>query len=143
MWPQFKSEKFKNYCLINGIKINNVMLYAPFQNGEVERMTRGILKRARISQTLNQDWQDELNKYLLMYTGKEYRRHVTHLKKYHESTTNSLNPLSIQPSTKSTSNASTSNESTSNELTSTGTTPNESTRNSSDQLHDNTQQNSY
>ena len=65
--PQFKSEKFKNYCLINGIKINNVIPYAPFQNGEVERMNRGILKRARISQALNQDWQDELNKYLLMY----------------------------------------------------------------------------
>ena len=65
--PQFKSEKFINYCQINGIKINNVAPYAPFQNGEVERMNRGILKRARISQALNLDWEDELNKYLLMY----------------------------------------------------------------------------
>lgn len=64
--PQFRSEKFKNYCLVNGIKINHVTPYAPFQNGEVERMNRGILKRARISQSLNLDWEDELNKYLLM-----------------------------------------------------------------------------
>lgn len=53
--PQFRSETFKNYCHENGIKINNVIPYAPFQNGEVERMNRGILKRARISQALNLD----------------------------------------------------------------------------------------
>ncbi|XP_055858008.1 uncharacterized protein K02A2.6-like [Episyrphus balteatus] len=64
---QFTSTEFKDYCTENGIQILHSTPFWPQQNGEVERQNRSILKRLKISQNLHQDWEKELQDYLLMY----------------------------------------------------------------------------
>lgn len=64
---QLVSEEMKNYCHENGIHFNYTTPYWPQQNGEVERQNRSILKRLIISQNTHQDWQKELQDFLLMY----------------------------------------------------------------------------
>lgn len=64
---QLVSEELKNYCRENGIHLNYTTPYWPQQNGEVERQNRSILKRLIISQNTHQDWQKELQDFLLMY----------------------------------------------------------------------------
>lgn len=70
--PQFASEEFRVYCESNNIKLINTTPYWPQQNGEVERQNRSILKRLTISQAVNSDWVEELNKYLLMYRSSPH-----------------------------------------------------------------------
>ena len=41
--------------------------YWPQQNGEVERQNRSMLKRIRISNAEGSDWQEEMDRYLMMY----------------------------------------------------------------------------
>ncbi|XP_058456480.1 uncharacterized protein K02A2.6-like [Malaya genurostris] len=65
--PQFSSVEFRVYCESNNIKLINTIPYWPQQNGEVERQNRSILKRLTISQGINSNWIEDLNKYLLMY----------------------------------------------------------------------------
>lgn len=64
---QLVSEEMKNYCHENGIYLNFATPYWPQENGEVERQNRSILKRLIISQNTHQDWQKELQDFLLMY----------------------------------------------------------------------------
>lgn len=65
--PQFVSEEFKNFGETHNIKLINTTPYWPQQNGEMERQNRSILKRLQISQSLQNDWVDDLQQYLLMY----------------------------------------------------------------------------
>lgn len=64
---QLVSDEMKNYCRENGIHLNSTIPYWPQQNGEVERQNRSIVKRLIISQNTHQDWQKELQDFLLMY----------------------------------------------------------------------------
>lgn len=64
---QFISTEFEEYCLKNGIHLNNTTPYWPQENGLVERQNRSILKRLQISQALKRDWKNDLNDYLIMY----------------------------------------------------------------------------
>lgn len=64
---QLISDELKTYCHENGIHLNHTTPYWPQQNGEVERQNRSILKRLVISQNTHQDWQKELQDFLLMY----------------------------------------------------------------------------
>lgn len=70
--PQFSSEEFRTYCKSSNIKLISTTPYWPQQNGEVERQNRSILKRLTINQTMNGDWIEELNKYLLMYRSSPH-----------------------------------------------------------------------
>lgn len=64
---QFVSTELREYCEARNIRLNNTIPYWPQQNGEVERQNRSLLKRLTISQNEKHDWQEDLNKYLLMY----------------------------------------------------------------------------
>lgn len=64
---QFISEEFKTYCGNNNIKLISTIPYWPQQNGEVERQNRSIVKRLKISQNTNRNWQEDLQDFLLMY----------------------------------------------------------------------------
>ncbi|XP_035901959.1 uncharacterized protein K02A2.6 isoform X2 [Anopheles stephensi] len=70
--PQFSSDEFKVYCSTNNINLISTTPYWPQQNGEVERQNRSLLKRLMISQSMNTDWEEELNKYLLMYRSSPH-----------------------------------------------------------------------
>ncbi|XP_055622464.1 uncharacterized protein K02A2.6-like [Toxorhynchites rutilus septentrionalis] len=70
--PQFSSEEFRGFCDSNNIKLITTTPYWPQQNGEVERQNRSILKRLIISQGINTDRINELNKYLLMYRSSPH-----------------------------------------------------------------------
>lgn len=65
--PQFTSDEFNAYCSLNGIELHHSTPFWPQQNGEVERQNRSILKRLKISQNTGNDWQKDLQDYLLMY----------------------------------------------------------------------------
>ena len=65
--PQFISDHFKQFMLELGIKHHKVTPLWPQANGEVERQNRWILKRLRIAQVEGRNWQNEIDKYLLMY----------------------------------------------------------------------------
>lgn len=64
---QLVSEEFKRYCRTNNIKLITTIPYWPQQNGEVERQNRSLLKRLSICQSEKGNWQEDLQKYLLMY----------------------------------------------------------------------------
>lgn len=64
---QFISEEFKSYCNHNGIKLISTTPYWPQMNGEVERQNRSIVKRLKISQSIDRNWQDDLQDFLIMY----------------------------------------------------------------------------
>ncbi|XP_055306964.1 uncharacterized protein K02A2.6-like [Sitodiplosis mosellana] len=64
---QLVSEEFKQYCRVNNITLISTTPYWPQQNGEVERQNRSLLKRLSICQSEKGNWQDDLQKYLLMY----------------------------------------------------------------------------
>ena len=64
---QFISAEYKHFCEENDIKIFNITPLWPQANGEVERQNRSILKRLKIAQASNVDWEEELLKYLSMY----------------------------------------------------------------------------
>ncbi|XP_055309417.1 uncharacterized protein K02A2.6-like [Sitodiplosis mosellana] len=64
---QLVSEEFKQYCRVNNITLISTTPYWPQQNGEVERQNRSLLKRLSICQSEKGNWQEDLQKYLLMY----------------------------------------------------------------------------
>ncbi|XP_055681707.1 uncharacterized protein K02A2.6-like [Lutzomyia longipalpis] len=64
---QFVSAEFHEYCKIKGIVLNHTIPYWPQQNGEVERQNRSLLKRIRISHSLDRNWKRDLHDYLVMY----------------------------------------------------------------------------
>ena len=64
---QFVSEEFRNFCTTEGITLNTTVPYWPQQNGEVERQNRSLLKKIRISHAEGKDWQEEMERYLMMY----------------------------------------------------------------------------
>lgn len=64
---QFVSMEFEEYCKCRGIILNKTTPYWPQENGLVERQNRSLIKRLKISQTLNQDWKRDLLVYLSMY----------------------------------------------------------------------------
>ena len=55
------------YCKTEGIILNTTITYWPQQNGEVERQNRSLLKRIRISHAEGSDWEEEMDRYLMMY----------------------------------------------------------------------------
>ena len=64
---QFVSNEFSGYCKTEGIILNTTIPYWPQQNGEVERQNRSLLKRIRISHAEGSDWEEEMDRYLMMY----------------------------------------------------------------------------
>lgn len=64
---QFISMEFEEYCRSRNIKLNHTAPYWPQANGEVERQNSSLLKRLKISHSLNRDWKADLLQYLLMY----------------------------------------------------------------------------
>ncbi|XP_055314005.1 uncharacterized protein K02A2.6-like [Sitodiplosis mosellana] len=64
---QLMSVEFKQYCRVNNITLISTTPYWPQQNGEVERQNRSLLKRISICQSEKGNWQEDLQKYLLMY----------------------------------------------------------------------------
>lgn len=64
---QFISQEFEEYCKNRNIGINLSTPYWPQENGEVERQNRSLLKRLKISHSLNRDWKKDLSDYLMMY----------------------------------------------------------------------------
>lgn len=65
--PQLVSEEMKKYCRTNNIELYSTTPYWPQQNGEVERQNRSLLKRLATCQNEKGNWQEDLQKYLLMY----------------------------------------------------------------------------
>lgn len=78
---QLVSGEFQQYCRVNNITLISTTPYWPQQNGEVERQNRSLLKRLSICQSEKRNWQEDLQKYLLMYPWM-YRstQHSTTLK---------------------------------------------------------------
>lgn len=66
---QFVSEKFKEYCRMNKIRLNHTAPYYPQANGEVERQNRTLLKRLKIGNINNGNWKIELRKFLIAYNS--------------------------------------------------------------------------
>lgn len=64
---QFISSMFEDYCHSKNIKLNHTAPYWPQANGEVERQNSSLLKRLKISHSMNRDWKADLLQYLLMY----------------------------------------------------------------------------
>lgn len=64
---QFVSREFENYCSVQKIQLNKTTPYFPQENGQVERQNRSLMKRIKISHTLNRDWKKDLQDYLKMY----------------------------------------------------------------------------
>ena len=54
--PQFRSEKFKDYCEQNGIVHQKVAPKWAQANGEVERQNTSLLKRMKIAQAESKPW---------------------------------------------------------------------------------------
>ena len=65
--PQFISQEFATYCDDNGIEHCRTTAKWAQANGEVERQNQSLLKRMRIAQAQNKDWQREMRKYLMQY----------------------------------------------------------------------------
>ncbi|XP_062557027.1 uncharacterized protein K02A2.6-like [Armigeres subalbatus] len=64
---QFISTEFDNYCQSRNIKLNHTAPYWPQANGEVERQNSSLLKRLKISHSMNREWKTDLLQYLMMY----------------------------------------------------------------------------
>ncbi|XP_062556923.1 uncharacterized protein K02A2.6-like [Armigeres subalbatus] len=64
---QFISKDFEDYCFTRNIHLKHTAPYWPQANGEVERQNSSLLKRLKISHSLNRDWKSDLLQYLLMY----------------------------------------------------------------------------
>lgn len=64
---QFISTEFEDYCRTRNITLNHTAPYWPQANGEVERQNSSLLKRLKISHSLNRDWETDLLQYLMMY----------------------------------------------------------------------------
>lgn len=69
---QFVGKELQEYCEVNNIRLVSTIPYWPRQNGEVERQNRSLLKRLIISQNAGRNWQEDLNKYLLMYRATKH-----------------------------------------------------------------------
>ena len=65
--PQFIAQEFAKFCIENNIEHLKVTARWPQANGEVERQNQSLLKRLKIAQAENKNWQTELNKYLMAY----------------------------------------------------------------------------
>ena len=65
--PQFISQELATYCDDNGIEHCRTTAKWAQANGEVERQNQSLLKRMRIAQAQNKDWQREMRKYLMQY----------------------------------------------------------------------------
>lgn len=65
--PQLVCDEIKKYCRTNNIALQNTTPYWPQENGEVERQNRSLLKRLAICQVEKGNWQEDLQKFLLMY----------------------------------------------------------------------------
>lgn len=63
----FSSDEFSSFCKTNGIKINHSVPYAAFQNGQVERQNRTLLRSIKISVALGRDWKCDLQDFLHAY----------------------------------------------------------------------------
>ncbi|XP_062536023.1 uncharacterized protein K02A2.6-like [Armigeres subalbatus] len=63
----FSSDEFSTFCKRNGIKIKHSVPYAAFQNGQVERQNRTILKSIKISAAMGRDWKSDLQDFLHAY----------------------------------------------------------------------------
>lgn len=70
--PQFANERFREWLNINGIMIAHTAPYWPQVNGEVERQNRSLLKRLKIAHAENRNWQEEIQKFLLMYRSTSH-----------------------------------------------------------------------
>lgn len=64
---QFISKDFEDYCFTRNITLNHTSPYWPQANGEVERQNSSLLKRLKISHSLNRDWKVDLLQYMMMY----------------------------------------------------------------------------
>lgn len=64
---QFVSNKFHEFCKLNGVYLNHTAPYWPQANGEVERQNRSLLKRLQIGHALHGEWRKELRRFLVMY----------------------------------------------------------------------------
>lgn len=64
---QFISKDFEDYCSTRNIVLNHTAPYWPQANGEVERQNSSLLKRLKISHSLNRDWKTDLLQYMMMY----------------------------------------------------------------------------
>lgn len=65
--PQLVCEEIKKYARTNNIGLQSTTPYWPQMNGEVERQNRSLLKRLVICQMEKGNWQEDLQKFLLMY----------------------------------------------------------------------------
>lgn len=70
--PPFNSQTFQWYCDTNQIQLRNTTPYSPELNGLIERQNESILKCLQICQSQKGDWQEELQKYLLMYRSSPH-----------------------------------------------------------------------
>lgn len=90
---QFISEDMKKYCDASNIKLIYTTPYWLQMIGEVERQNRTILKRLKISQAMNKNWQDDLQDFLIMYRSTNTLNHIKNAirtsiwKKYSRQTT--------------------------------------------------------
>lgn len=63
----FASEEFSTFCKTNGIEIKHSVPYAAFQNGQVERQNRTLLRSIKISDAMGRDWKCDLQDFLHAY----------------------------------------------------------------------------
>lgn len=64
---QFISTEFEEYCHSRNISLNHTAPYWPQANDEVERQNSSLLKRLKISHSMNRDCKTDLLHYLMMY----------------------------------------------------------------------------
>lgn len=64
---QFVSQEFKQFCDDYNIQLIQTPPYWPQANGEVENMNKSILKPLQICHANKNDYQTELQKFILMY----------------------------------------------------------------------------
>ena len=69
---QFISRALQDYCHARNIRLNHTTPYWPQANGQVERQNSSLLKRLRISNALNRDWEADLLQYQLMYNSTRH-----------------------------------------------------------------------
>ena len=64
---QFISAEIENFFAKHNINFDRSPPYWPQANGEVENMNKSILKRLKIAHSKGEDYQTEIQKFLLMY----------------------------------------------------------------------------
>ena len=64
---QFTSKKFQQYLQRNNIKLRKTKPYSPWANGGIERFKRCLKKVDQCAHAENNDWRQDLNKFLLLY----------------------------------------------------------------------------